>query len=451
MNSNPSTESIQWLQSKLGNEQEVILRDISSKVQFICIESLIDSQKINELLLKPFFNMENEKEYEEYIISLPGYRAYVDDKQALNEIMFGFAVIRIESRMHMMDVRLINNSSIAEATVETVIEGPQNALSEDISTNINLIRQRYRQVSLQMEKLRAGRLSQTELALIYDEKLVDNEILEQVRLSLDQLDIEVLLAAGQLQNKLNKGRKGLFPTIMITERPDRIAFNIGQGKVVLLIDGTLFALVLPAVFYDFMSSMEDIYQSFWVSRFLLSLRYLGLLINLILPAAYVAITAYNPEVFRVQLILSVSGSRTGVPFPAFVEVLFMLLMMELLTEASIRLPKSIGSTATTVGGLILGQAATEAALVSNIMIIIVAAVAISNFAIPINAMSFTMRFVKYLLLICSIFLGLVGVVVGLLAIIAYLVNLESFGKPYFKLFFIPLSKESKGLKKEGGS
>jgi hypothetical protein len=228
---------------------------------------------------------------------------------------------------------------------------------------------------------------------------------------------------------------------MITERTDRIALNLAQGKMVILIEGSPFGLILPAVFFDFMSSMEDLYQPYWVSRFLITLRYLGLFISLLLPGLYVAITSYNPEVFQVQLALGIAGSRSSVPYPSYLEVLFMLIMMELLTEASIRLPKSIGSTATTVGGLILGQAATEAGLVSNIMIIIVSAVAISNFVIPINEMSFSMRVMKYIILLLAAMTGMIGLVIGLMGLLLFLVRLDSFGKPYLKMFFGEGSKQ----------
>lgn len=180
--------------------------------------------------------------------------------------------------------------------------------------------------------------------------------------------------------------------------------------------------------------MDEPTQLPLVGYFLKFLRYFGLFITIALPAFYVGATSYNPELFRVQLALMVAGSRAAVPYASYLEIIFMLIMMEFLIEASIRLPKSVGSTATTVGGLILGQAATEAGLVGNIMIIIVAAVAISNFVIPINAMSFAVRVVKYPLIVLAAFFGLIGIVVGLVWLVFYLSNLRSFGQPYLKLY-----------------
>lgn len=237
----------------------------------------------------------------------------------------------------------------------------------------------------------------------------------------------------QLLDIIKKSNRALVPLMLVTERPDRIAVNLAAGKIILLVSGSPFAVILPTVMKDFMSSMADIYQTYWVGRFLQLLRYIGFTTSLVLPGLYVAVTSYNPELFRVQLALSIAGSRQGVPYPSFIEVLIMLFMMEMLTEASIRLPKAIGPTATTVGGLILGQAATEAGLVSNIMIIIVSSVAISNFVVPINAFSFTLRIMKYFVLAMGTIFGLVGVVIGFFMLVAYMVKLDSFGEPYLTL------------------
>jgi spore germination protein len=220
----------------------------------------------------------------------------------------------------------------------------------------------------------------------------------------------------------------------VTERPDRAAFNLAQGKFVLVLDGTPFVLIAPAVFYDFVSAMDDVYQSFVVSRALVILRYIGIFVTMMLPALYVAVVSYNPEVFRVQFALSLAGSRAAVPYPSFIEVFIMLFLIEALLEASLRLPRYIGSTATTVGGLILGQAAQQAGLVSSVMIIVTSAVAISNFLIPITAMSFALRIAKYPLIVLAIMFGLAGIVTGMMAICVYACSLKSFGVPYFRMF-----------------
>ncbi|KGX88071.1 spore germination protein GerA [Pontibacillus marinus BH030004 = DSM 16465] len=315
--------------------------------------------------------------------------------------------------------------------------GPQTGFSEDIDININLIRHRYHNNGLKIKDVSPkDQTTKMRLKILYDDNKVAPDLLDKLYEEMQSIQKDKFFqTAEELNQRIIEKNKNIFPTIMISERPDRIAYNIYKGKVVVLVEGSPFALIIPSTFMDFFSSMSDFYQPYWVSRFLKILRYLGLAISTTLPAAYVGFTSYNPELFKVELALSIAGSRAPVPYPSFVEVFLMLIMMEMLTEASIRLPKTIGPTATTVGGLILGQAATEAGLVSNIMIIIVASVAISNFVIPINQMSFAMRLEKYYLLLLTAVTGLIGLIVGLMSIILYLTHLSSMGNPYFKLTF----------------
>lgn len=428
---------MKWLQEQLSHHSDMVYREFAHQgiyVSFIYLSSVVDGISVNNQLITPLFQMGEEHGYKEFISALPNSKPLTSKNESLlNSILFGGVVVSIGTDYYLYDGKRVNNNTIKEAQIETVIQGPQYAFSEDLAVNMNLIRHRYHQQSLRLEKQKVGNLSQTEVGIVYDANLVSPKVLKKVKDSIQRVDIPVLQAAGQLQNHINLQKRALFPTMMLTERPDRAVFNLSQGKIVVVIEGTPFALVVPAVFYDFISSMEDVYQSYWISKFLITLRYLGLFFSITLPGAYVALTAFNPEVFRVQLALSIAGSRVGVPFPAFTEVTFMLLMMELLTEASVRLPKTVGQTAATVGGLILGQAATEAGLVSNIMIIVVSAVAVSNFVIPITAMGFAMRFVKYVILAFATAYGLMGLVIGVLGLLIYLISLDSFGKPYFSL------------------
>ncbi|MBS4175142.1 spore germination protein [Bacillus sp. FJAT-49736] len=411
------------------------LKKSNEQIYLIYMKSLCDGDKIQQLLVKPFFEMHATEEYSYYLQSLADFKEFKDNDGALQDIFHGAVAVFLPEQVIILDLKLQTNKEVLDASVETTIHGPQKALSENLEVNLNLIRQRYHSSTLITEFMgEIGYKSKVQLALLYDESLIKKEVLDEIRKKIKELDKAVIQTAGQLLRNFTK-RKTLFPTYLITERPDRIAYNLALGKFVIVLQGTPFVLIGPAVFYDFLSSMEDLYMPFWIAKFLVMIRYIGLFISTLLPAVYVGVTSYNPELFRIQLALTIAGSRATVPFPSYLEVLFMLLMMELLVEASIRLPKAIGPTATTVGGLILGTAATEAGLVSSIMIIIVSAVAISNFVIPINEMGFAMRNVKYVLLFLASISGLIGVVVGLIGLVFFLVNINSLGEPYLKLFY----------------
>lgn len=404
-------------------------------VFILYLKSAIDSAKLHELLIKPFFDMKSNKSFSSYIESLPNLSPMKEGQALLIEITKGFVLLAIGEQYYLLDIRLVNVLALHQTVIEPTVYGPQTALSEDIETNLNIMRQRYNEPTLTFETQPFEGISHQSLVIMYDAKTVKQSVLQNVKEQLKNLEAPLIQSTGELQLYLNKSRFSLFPITILTERPDRIAYNLAAGKVVILLNGSPHALIAPVVFYDFMVSMEDNYHTYWITTFTLILRYIGLFICLILPSMYVAITSFTPDIPRTELALTVAGSRVGVPYPSFIEVIFMLIFMEFLTEASIRLPKAISATATTVGGLILGTAVTEATLASNIMIIIVSAVAITSFVIPITEMSFSIRICRYLLVIYTTLFGMLGLILGSLGLLMFLVNKRSFGIPYLKMYW----------------
>jgi spore germination protein len=301
--------------------------------------------------------------------------------------------------------------------------------NERIDANINLITQYYHQPNILIKNFSVGTVKKNRVTIIYDKTLIDKEFLDNLTKELNSIKAPVIQALTELQRYLFK-RQVLIPRLLATQRPDRCIRALTQGRTIIFLEGTPVGLIAPAAFHEFMSTVDDKYLLAIPALFLILLRYFALLLSTTLPAWYVAITSYNPEILRVQLALSISSSRSGVPYPSFVEVVIMLILMEFLIEASIRLPKSIGQAATTVGGLILGQAATQAHLVSNIMIIVVATVAISNFLIPIVSMNLTLRVMKYLFLFLACFTGIMGIMLGVMVSTCYLFSMYSFNMPF---------------------
>ncbi|MCK8487032.1 spore germination protein [Paenibacillus sp. MBLB2552] len=402
-------------------------------LQYYYLSSLCDDNLLHSMIEKPFLASRTPEDFTVSLLAFGAVKQTADSKLH-DRVTDGNAVIQHMGCVYSINVKKSLNDQSEDVKIEHALMGPQKALSEDLSANVNMIRSRYKKQELHLEQYVLGRSSRTDVALLYDARLAKKDILDRVKAKLLSIDVDVLQSTGQLEILMNNRRLSLFPTMIITERPDRIVLNISQGKIVILLQGSPFALVLPAIFFDFMSAMDDLYQAYWISRGLIVIRYIALAIALTLPALYISLISYNPEVTRVQLTMSIAGSRAAVPYPSYFEVIFMLFLIEALVEASLRLPKFIGSTATTVGGLILGQAAQQAGLVSSIMIIITSAVAISNFVIPINTMSAAMRFVKYPLIILAILFGFIGTIAGMFFLIGYLANIRSFGEPYLKLF-----------------
>ncbi|WP_310551072.1 spore germination protein [Paenibacillus glufosinatiresistens] len=432
-------ELLQALAGFADLEQQT-LHHKESRAFILYIRSLCDPAFVSGRLVAPFYELGGGEAYAKYLEGCPGRQEAANTQAALALLLRGYLLIQTEEgRFTLVDALKVQASPVGETSDENIVQGPSDSLTEALEVNLNLIRRRYQSAHLKLETVILGSLSQTKTAILYDESRVDQTVLAELKRRLDGIKVgkvEVLQAAGELERLLSEDPLRIFPLLVVSERPDRLVLGLSEGKIVILLDTTGYGILLPSTSNDFLTAMDDKYQMPVVGLFLRLLRYIGVAITLWLPALYVAFTSYNPEIVRIQIALLIAGSRATVPYPAFVEVLLMLLMMEFLVEASLRLPKAIGPAATTVGGLILGQAATAAGLVGNIMIILVSAVAISNFMIPLNMMSFTVRVLKYFFLaLCAMF-GVVGLVMGLVGMVMYMSHLRSFGKPYMRLYLI---------------
>lgn len=408
------------------------LQNSEMTIEIAFIAPLCEVNKINDFIIVPFSKAETS--FQNQLDTNPDYKLIEDVAKWQELLLRGNVLIEADEIIYSFNVSRIISIENPQTQVESAIQGPQLALSEDVFISLNLIRSMYPSPDLSVEEHSIGSLSKTPVFALFDQRRVDPTVLDNVRTKLTTINVEMLHAAGELEKLLIGRRKHLFPTALITERPDRITKALSRGKIIILLKGNMFAIILPAIFFDFMHAVEDDYEAYWMTRFLIFLRYASIILTITLPALYISVVSYNPELFRVQLAFSIAGSRSAVPYPSFVEVFIMLFMIETLIEASIRLPRYIGSTATTVGGLILGQAAQQAGLVSSIMIIVTSVVAISNFVIPVNSLSFAVRFLKYPLIGISIFFGITGVAVGMFIYLTYLCNLRSFGKPYMRIF-----------------
>nr|WP_236587819.1 spore germination protein [Tumebacillus amylolyticus] len=420
----------------MQKNEDFLTREFEKNKFTICLyyfASVCNEADIFKKLISTFYRTESAADYETYLKSFPNWSVRSSEAEAIEKMLDGHVIISIHEQMISVSMRNFMSRSVDVSTDENILQGPKDGLSENIETSLNLIRNRYKRKTLLVESHFVGNDSNIKLIVLFDETLAETTTLATLKEKLSQLQMTILQSAGQLQKNLIHNKFNLFPLFLTTERPDRVVKNLAEGKIVILLEGSSWGLIGPVTFFDFFKSMDDTVQMPIIGKFLLTLRYVALLITLILPALYISIISYSPDVLKVQFALLVAGSRMTVPFPSYIEIMFMLILTEFLIEASIRLPKTISPTATTVGGLILGQAATEAGLVANVMIIVISVVAISNFVVPVNAMHQAIRIIRYPLILLASFLGTIGVVVGLLALLAYLCSLRSLGKPYMKL------------------
>ena len=359
-----------------------------------------------------------------------------DCEQITTQILSGVMCLFIDgySRCFAMDCRTYPMRSVEEPDKDKVLRGPRDGFVETIVSNTALIRKRIRSTDMKVEELTAGVRSNTRLVLVYMKELVYPEVLEQIRRGIDQFVIDGVLDSGIIEQLTEEDWVSPFPQFQTTQRPDRAALAVLEGRIVLLCDNSPVALILPTDLNSFLKTSDDYYNRFGVATFARILRYMAAFFAMTLPGLYLAVTNFHTQILPTPLLLSFWEARIGVPFPAALEVILMEISFELLREAGVRLPGAMGNTIGIVGGLIIGQAAVDANLVSPIVVIVVAFTALCSFSIPNEEFAFSFRILKFYVIVLSAWLGFFGFLIALLTVFIHLSRLESFGIPYLMPF-----------------
>lgn len=322
------------------------------------------------------------------------------------------------------------NRGVSSAETEVVVHGSQEAFNEVMRFNTALVRRRIRDPNLKVKQSRIGRRSETDIALMYLKDLARPAVLKEVEKRLKSIDVDSILDSGYVEQYIEDSWKSFFPQVQMTERPDKAAASILEGRIVIIVDNSPFVLIVPVTLNSFFQASEDYYDRWQIASFVRVIRYIAAFFSVALPGFYLAAAVYHPSMIPMLLTLRMAQARQPVPFPAVIEILFMDIAFELLREAGIRLPRAAGGALGIVGGLIIGQAAVEAGLVSPIVVIVVALSGVSNFAIPHVSLVAGFRLTKYLVIFLSAAFGLLGFWAGLLIILIHLASLKSFGIPY---------------------
>ncbi|MBS3975724.1 MAG: spore germination protein [Syntrophomonadaceae bacterium] len=319
---------------------------------------------------------------------------------------------------------------IAEPGTENMIRGPREGFVEGLRINTALLRRRLRDPNFKMISMRLGRRTHTDCVLAYVQDLVDPDLLSEVQQRLANIDCDLILESGNIEQLIEDSWLSPFPQVQSTERPDKVIAAVLEGRVAILVDGTPFALLVPATFLQFFQAGEDYYERWLIASVVRMLRIFASYVATFTPALYVAVLSFHPGLLPTNLALAVAATREGIPFPAVVEALIMEVAFELFREAGARLPGPIGQTVGIVGGLIVGEAAVAANLASPGMVIVVALTALAGFSIPAYNMAIGFRLVRFPLTILAATLGLYGVMLGFIIINIHMVSLRSFGVTY---------------------
>ena len=310
------------------------------------------------------------------------------------------------------------------------MRGSHEGFVENLDKNINLMRQRFLDGSLIVKYLEVGTISRTRVAVLYLKGISNPEYYEEVFRRLESIDVDAVESGSIIEEALENSPFSPFPQLLNTERPDRVMGNLLEGRIAIMTAGNSSTIVAPSCFFTFYQSPEDYNTRSLYGSFFRLLRIFSFFVAISLPALYIATISFHYELIPVDLILTVKSSVDNVPFPPIAEAFIMVLILELLKEAAIRLPSSIAQTIGVVGGLVIGTAIVEANLVSNIMIIVIALTAIASFVVPTNEMSTTLRILSFPMMVGAALFGYLGIIFVLTLIIMHLVTLESVGKPY---------------------
>ncbi|PYZ94658.1 spore germination protein [Salipaludibacillus keqinensis] len=321
--------------------------------------------------------------------------------------------------------------------VEFSVIGPKQAFIEDIQTNIQLIRRRLPVKELKMIELEVGSLSKAKVAIIYLKDIANEENVNTMKQRISDIDFDHIDDSSYINQMIEDNSMSPFPQLIDTERPDRVAASLSEGKVAVLVDGSPTAITGPTTFIEFFSAFDDYFSSWHISSVVRVIRLLSVAFSIFATAIYVAVLTYHSQLIPKDLLSTLIQSRQAIPFPPIIEALFLELTIELLREAGARLPTKVGQTIGIVGGIVIGTAAVEAGLTSNVLLIIVALSALASFTTPIYRIGNTIRVLRFPFLIVAQLWGLIGIFIGIGVLLVHLIGLTSLGRPYLEPIFPP--------------
>ena len=473
-------ENLEFVQSKFNSliSSDVIIRKFSLicknqkyKAFLIFIDGMADSVNINHFVLKPLmqrnqsntYNSQNtiknnintpknnnktqtskskknsQTNYTNFanyiynrLIPYNNLSQEIEFEKIISDINSGNCVLFVDTLNIAFDIdaKGFKQRSIERPQIENVIKGPQEAFVENIRTNTSLLRRLVNNQNLIIENVEIGELSKTKCALCYMQNIANGDLIAEAKFRLNNISIDSLISSGELEQLIQDGPSAGIPQILSTERPDKCVKAMYQGRAVILVNGNPYALIIPSVMTDFLSSPEDSNLVPLFANFLKIIRLIALIITLLLPGMYIAVTNFHQELFPTELLFSILVARENVPFPIIFELLLMEVSFELIREGGLRTPSAIGSTLGIVGALILGDAAVAANVVSPILIIVVAITGLSSFVIPNFSFGFHLRVYRFIFTILGYICGFLGIGIGIYVYLATICSIKSFGVAY---------------------
>jgi spore germination protein len=421
-------------------KQKNVFIDDHHEAWFFYIHENIDNDLIQRDFISPIINMTYKQLSDiKAVKNIPNgsIKLVYDTNEAIKEIFSGSAVFVFELISYAISCKIdkVEKRTPIEPSTEKNIRGPHEGFLEVLESNIGMLRRKIRNDALKFKTVTLGSITNQTVAIAYIEGIANKDLVDGMFDKISSIKLDGLPAIGYLEQSIISHPNSLFPQFLSTERPDKAMAALLEGRIVVLLEGSPVVLIAPVTFISFFHSLDD-YSNQWVlGSFLRIVRILGgTFIAVFMPALYIAITSFHYYAVPLELLLNLAKSRTVVPFPPIVEILILEITVELIREAAIRLPTYIGTAVSVFAGLIIGQAAVEAGIVSNLVIVIVAATATASYVIPSTDMALSVRIVRFIFMLAASVFGIIGIVVCTIFILGHIIVLDSLGQPYFTPF-----------------
>lgn len=406
----------------------------NKKIAVFFISYIVETQWVHESLVKTLLEGNEPWTNKAILNNIP--LAAAEKKTKLQELLDGLLIgkvfVYIEGEDAALSYLLLKKEkrSLGQAETESLVLGPKVGFTESLITNLNMIRWNIRSENLVMEKYTVGKQEPREVRLVYIKSVANTSDINTMRQRLTELDIDNVDDSSVLMQYLEDSSRSIFPQFLSTELPDRFCYSISRGRIGVLVENSPTSIIAPSTFFSFFESTEDLYMRWNVGSFLRILRYLSFLLSTLLTPIYVSVVTFHYEIIPTSLLVNLGQSRAAVPFPPILEVLILELLIELLRESGARLPTKVGQTIGIVGGVVIGTAAVEAGITSNVLLIVVALSALASFTAPNYLMGTTARLIRFPMIFLAGTLGIVGIVYGMSFLVVHLLKLTSIGRPY---------------------
>lgn len=442
------TENISIIKNEVMESKDIVIRefliggDQRIRVALVFVDGMTNSEVTNDDIIKPLMfktkidaavmkDSDNLIDYiSKSVISVNEVELVESIAAAMNGFFNGDVVLFVDgfSKAIIINSKGWEKRSVSEPGSEAVVRGPRESFVENLRTNTALIRRKIKNKSLTIEAMVIGRKTRTNISIAYINGVAKPELINELKKRLKAIRTDSVLETGYIEQFIEDSPGSIFATVGYTEKPDVAAAKILEGRIAILVDGTPFVLTVPFLFLESFQAAEDYYFRPYFATVTRIIRIIGYAITLLAPALYVAVTTYHQELIPTELLITAAQAREGVPFPAFVECLIMIILFEILREAGIRLPRPVGQALSIVGALVIGESAVAAGLIGAPMVIVVAITAVAGFLVPNQNDSAVI--IRMALLILGATFGGFGITMGLMGALVHMSALESFGYPY---------------------